>query len=94
MDQGDGDWSAASELIARMWGSIGELSKKLAQARTENQEMRDFILEFAEADFAPVRTPIPPRHPADELDPVTDLRYVQAFQDDARALAAKGQSHE
>lgn len=63
----------------------------MADLRAENERLRAFIEDFASTDFEQVRPSNPPRHPADELDPVTDWLHVVTWQEDARAaLAQKG----
>ena len=61
--------------------TIAALQEQLADARA-------FLADFAAHDF--VAEPAPPlRHPADELDPLTDAMAVWAWQDDAREIAAQ-----
>ena len=51
----------------------------------DNARLRAFIFEFSEAKFEEVGSRHISRDPQDDLDPVTDLGYVEVWQDDARA---------
>ena len=61
------------------------LARVRAEARARIDELEGFIADFASAKFDSLKQPNI-RHPADELDPVTDAMIVWAWQEDAREL--------
>lgn len=62
-------------------------AKMLFAMQNRITALEGFVGDFAAADFEAIRSP-GYVHPEDEEDDVTDLAFVEAWQEDARALIA------
>ena len=80
------------DLVMAVCDKAETLAAELDAAKAENERLREFVKEFAEADFPATRNFTGP-HPADEIEATTPADYIHAFQEDARQ-ALKGQTHD